>query len=120
MDITSGSEREGLVAEIGGVIVPTVTPFTEGGERVDLGWIPRHLDYLHRNGADAVLITGTNGEGPSLSLRERKAITDTVLAHRSGLGVMVGTGCSALPDTIELSRYALEQGVDAVLVVPPF
>ena len=108
------------MAEIGGVIVATVTPFTEGGEKVDLDWIPLHLDYLRRNGADAVLITGTNGEGPSLSLQERKTITDIVLGHRSGLAVMVGTGCSALPDTIELSRYALEQGADAVMVVPPF
>ncbi|MFQ5875789.1 MAG: dihydrodipicolinate synthase family protein, partial [Dehalococcoidia bacterium] len=106
--------------EIRGVITATVTPFTRGGEKVDLEWIPQHLDYLRRNGADAVLITGTNGEGPSLSLRERRAIIDTVLAHRQGLGVMVGTGCSALPDTIEVSRYALEQGADAVLVVPPF
>lgn len=108
------------MSEIKGVIVATVTPFTEGGREVDLDWIPTHLEYLRKNGADAVLITGTNGEGPSLSLAERRSIIDTVLANRGGLGVMVDTGCSALPDTIEISQYALDQGADAVLIVPPF
>ena len=108
------------MSKIKGVIVATVTPFTEEGEKVDLDWIPEHLEYLRKNGADAVLITGTNGEGPSLSLAERRSVIDTVLENRGDLGVMAGTGCSALPETVELSRYALGQGADAVLVVPPF
>ncbi len=108
------------MSKIRGVIVATVTPFTKNGEKVALDWIPAHLEYLRKNGADAVLISGTNGEGPSLSLAERRAVIETVLANRGDLGVMAGTGCSALPETIELSRYALGQGADAVLVVPPF
>ena len=108
------------MSAVSGVIVASVTPFTEDGEKVDLEWIPQHLDYLERNGADGVLITGTNGEGPSLNIEERKTIVDTVLENRNGLSVMVGTGFSSLPDTIEMSRYAIEQGADAALVVPPF
>ena len=33
---------------------------------------------------------------------------------------MVGSGCAALPETVELSNYALERGADALLIVPPF
>lgn len=102
-------------------IVPAaVTPFSEGGERLLLEWIPQHLNYLERRGADGVLALGTNGEGPSLTIRERKDVIDTVLAHRGRLGAFIGTGCASLPDTIELSRYAIEHGADAALVVPPF
>ncbi len=108
------------MAELKGVIPAAVTPFTAGGGAVMLDWIPRHLEYLRRRGIDGVLIMGTNGEGPSLSLEERRAIIDTVMAVRGDLPVLVGTGCAALPDTIAISRYAVEAGADALLVVPPF
>ncbi|MBI4308168.1 MAG: dihydrodipicolinate synthase family protein [Chloroflexi bacterium] len=103
-----------------GTIVATVTPFRLGGRELDLDWVPRHLAYLQSRGADGVVPCGTNGEGPSLSVAERKALIDAVLAHRQGLAVVAGTGFAALPDTIEVSRYAIERGADGVMVVPPF
>jgi 4-hydroxy-tetrahydrodipicolinate synthase len=102
-------------------IVPaTVTPLSEGGERLLLDWIPQHLAYLEHRGADGVLALGTNGEGVSLSLQERKEVIDAVITHRGRLYLMFGTGCASLPETIDLSRYAVERGADAVLIVPPF
>ena len=102
-------------------IVPaTVTPLSEGGEHLLLDWIPQHLAYLEHRGADGVLALGTNGEGVSLSLQERKEVIDAVLTHRGRLYLMFGTGCASLPETIDLSRYAVERGADAVLIVPPF
>src|SRR4030042_481741 len=78
-----------------------VTPFTQGGREVDFDWIGGHLAYLRRRGADGVLALGTNGEGPSLSLVERRLVVDAVLRQRPdpGLGVMVGRRCAALPET---------------------
>ena len=106
--------------ELKGVIPATITPFTKGGAKVDLEWIPRHLEYLCQRGVDGILPLGTAGEGPSLSLSEKKLVIDKVMETRGHLAVMVGTGCAALPETVEISRYALEKGADAVLVVPPF
>jgi 4-hydroxy-tetrahydrodipicolinate synthase len=102
------------------VVPAAVTPFSERGERVLLEWVPQHLAYLEHRGADGVLTLGTNGEGPSLSLEERRDMIDAVLMHRGRLRVFAGTGCASLPDTVALSRYAIERGVDAVMVVPPF
>jgi 4-hydroxy-tetrahydrodipicolinate synthase len=98
----------------------TVTPFADGGERVLLHWIPQHLAWLAERGADGLLAMGTNGEGPSLNLEERKQIIDVIMEHRGGLATVFGTGCASLPETAEVSRYALERGADAVLIVPPF
>jgi 4-hydroxy-tetrahydrodipicolinate synthase len=98
----------------------TVTPFAQGGERVLLDWIPQHLAWLEQRGADGLLAMGTNGEGPSLTLDERKQIVDVVMQHHGGLVTVFGTGCASLPETIEVSRYALERGADAVLIVPPY
>lgn len=108
------------MVKIEGTIPAIVTPFTMGGAEVDLDWMPQHLDFLRRRGADGVLVLGTNGEAPSLSMGEKRAVIDAAAAHRGGLSFVVGTGCAALPETIELSRYALERGADALLIVPPF
>lgn len=110
------------MASLTGVFPAIVTPFTQGGREVDFDWMARHLAYLRRRGADGVLALGTNGEGPSLSLAERKQVVDAVIGGRRdhGLAVMVGSGCAALPETVELSNYALERGADAILIVPPF
>jgi 4-hydroxy-tetrahydrodipicolinate synthase len=48
------------------------------------------------------------------------AVIDTVLAHRGRLKVIPGTGCANLPETVALTRYAIERGADAALVLPPF
>ncbi len=102
-------------------IVPAmVTPFSEGGERLLLDWFPQHLAYLEHRGADGVLALGTNGEGVSLSIEERRDVIDAVVTHRGRLGIFFGTGCASLPETVALSNYAIERGADAVLVVPPF
>lgn len=98
----------------------SLTPFTTPTGAVDHAWIPRHLRWLEANGVDGVVPCGTTGEGPSLGLDERKAVIDTVLAHRGRLRVIAGTGCVALPETIAATRYALEHGADAALVLPPY
>jgi 4-hydroxy-tetrahydrodipicolinate synthase len=110
------------MALLAGTFPAIVTPFTPGGRDVELDWMGGHLAYLRRRGADGVLALGTNGEGPSLSLSERKQVIDAVIRQRPdpGLAVMVGSGCAAAPETVELSNYALERGADALLIVPPF
>ncbi len=106
--------------QLSGVFAATVTPFDQESGAVDHGWILRHLDYLRAHGCDGVVPLGTNGEGPALSLAERKAVIETVLDHADGLGVIPGTGCANLPETSELTRFALNAGADGVLVIPAF
>ena len=113
-------ERQVAMSELPHTVPAIVTPFTKDGLELDPEWMPQHLAYLEKRGADGVLALGTNGEGPSLSQEERKRVIDTVMRARGALGVFVGTGCSSLSDTIAISRYALEAGADAAMVVPPF
>lgn len=103
-----------------GVFAANVTPFDPVDGAIDHGWMKRHLAYLRARGCDGIVPLGTNGEGPSLSVAERKAVIDTALAAADGLAVVPGAGCASLPDTVELTRHALAAGADAVLVIPPF
>ena len=104
---------------IGGTIPAVVTPFTHGGEEVDLDSLDRHVTWLHEHGIRCLAPLGTNGEGPSLSSDERRRVIDLVGSHASGIAFVPGTGCTALPETIALSRHALDRGAAAVLVAPP-
>ena len=80
-----------------------------------------HGRWLLDNGCDGIVLFGTTGEANSFTVTERMAALDAVVeaglpAHR----LLVGTGCCAVPDTVTLTRHAVERGVGGVLVLPPF
>jgi 4-hydroxy-tetrahydrodipicolinate synthase len=78
------------------------------------------LAYLKANGADGVVVLGTTGEFPSFSFAERKKVAEVAFKHRNGLNIIVSTGTSNFPETIELSQHAEANGADGLLIVPPF
>lgn len=78
------------------------------------------LAYLKANGADGVVVLGTTGEFPSFSTVERKKVAETAFKHRNGLNIIVSSGTSNFPETLELSQHAEANGADGLLVVPPF
>jgi 4-hydroxy-tetrahydrodipicolinate synthase len=100
---------------IEGVVPAILTPFRGGA--IDHGLLDEHMAWLAERGIRCVNAMGTTGEGLSLSVPERKALVERVAA--GPLDFIAGTGCTNLPETIELSRHALEHGARAALVVPP-
>jgi 4-hydroxy-tetrahydrodipicolinate synthase len=108
------------LATLCGVFAPTVTPFRLADGEVDFPWIGQHLAYLRAYGCDGVVAGGTNGEAASLSVAERQAVLETVLAQAGTMPVLAGTGAAALPDAILLTRHAFAVGAAGVLVMPPF
>ncbi|HXN52269.1 MAG TPA: dihydrodipicolinate synthase family protein [Candidatus Acidoferrum sp.] len=78
------------------------------------------LVYLKSQGADGVVVLGTTGEFPSFSCAERKKVAETAFKNKNGLNIIVSSGTSNFPETIELSKHAEENGADGLLIVPPF
>jgi 4-hydroxy-tetrahydrodipicolinate synthase len=103
-----------------GVFAPIVTPFRLADGEVDVPWIRDYLQYLRSHGCEGIVPCGTNGEAPSLSVEERQQVVAAALSAADGMPVIAGTGASALPDAIALTRHAFWAGVDAVLIMPPF
>jgi 4-hydroxy-tetrahydrodipicolinate synthase len=80
-----------------------------------------HVRWLLSAGAAGVAALGTTGEANSLSVSERLHIIAALA--RSGVArerLVIGTGCCAAPDTIELTRAVLDAGYANVLMLPPF
>jgi 4-hydroxy-tetrahydrodipicolinate synthase len=99
--------------------VAAVTPCDQNN-KFDSGIYRDQLAWWKQNGADGVLVLGTNGEGPSFSVAERKEITEFALKNKMGLDMIVATGTANYHEAIELSRHAADHGADSVLIQPPF
>src|SRR6185369_13016680 len=66
-------------------------------------------------------VFGTNSEANSLSVNERIALLDALLAADvDPARMMPGTGCCALTDTVRLTAHAVQLGCAGVLMLPPF
>jgi|TARA_A100001391_G_scaffold205447_1_gene206363 4-hydroxy-tetrahydrodipicolinate synthase len=101
------------------VLTPVLTPFDANGN-VDLAMLERHCRWLANNGSD-LAIFGTNSEGTSLSVAEKRtAIDHLVDAGIEATMMMPGTGSCSLPDTVETCRHAVAAGCGGVLLLPPF
>ena len=108
-----------------GLITAQVTPFTAGGRELDTEWIAGHVDWLRSFGITGILTLGTNGEGPSVGMHERRALVEAVVAAARGVGpsqltVVAGATCPSLPDTVRAANEALDAGAHAVALLPPF
>ena len=101
------------------MLAPVVTPF-DATLRPDAARWVRHCRWLLDQDV-GLAVFGTNSEANSMSVAERMALLDALFA--AGVPperVMPGTGCCALPDSVELTRRAVELGCAGVLMLPPF
>ena len=103
-----------------GVWVPVLTP-QNSDLLIDKNRFFHHLDWLFQHEINGVVLFGTNGEASSFSAQERMLLLEWV--KKEGISnekVIVGTGCSALTDTIALIEHAIRLGYFHHLVLPPF
>jgi 4-hydroxy-tetrahydrodipicolinate synthase len=105
---------------ISGVFCAAATPLT-ADDAPDHASFAQHCKALLEEGCDGIALLGTTGEANSFGIDERKAILDRLVAAGVSAGVLLpGTGHTSAPDTIELTRHAVEAGVKGVVLLPPF
>lgn len=88
---------------------------------IDHAKLAAHCKSLIARGCRGVTLFGTTGEGPSFSMAEREEALDQLMANGLPAGqIMVSTSCSALPETIALTKHAIAAGAHGCLMLPPF
>lgn len=102
-----------------GAFAPVPTPVDERG-RFDEAALAAHLGWLRAEGLDGALILGTNGEFPSFSLAERRAIARAAAEHGTGLELLLNVGSCALPEVRAMLESAAAGGFTTALCPPPF
>jgi hypothetical protein len=111
--------KEDLMSHITGAFAPVPTPLDEG-LAFDRQTQASHLRWLASERLDGALVLGTNGEFPSLSLDERRAVAEGATAADSGLDLILGVGSCALPEALAMVDLAASLGYDAVLCSTTF
>lgn len=104
---------------LAGVLAPVVTPF-DAGLDPDLHRLIGHCRWLIDAGV-GLAVFGTNSEANSMSTVEKiELLEGLVEAGLPPSRMLPGTGCCALPDTVALTRRAVELGCAGTLMLPPF
>jgi 4-hydroxy-tetrahydrodipicolinate synthase len=103
-----------------GSIVAVVTPMSETGE-VDFQAWDRLIDWHVAEGTDGIVVCGTTGESPTVSLEEAAELTRRAVARVAGrIPVIAGAGTNDTAGSLRRSRTLAEAGADALLVVTPY
>ncbi len=103
-----------------GVWAPCLTPI-HADLSIDDARLFEHVDWLLSNGCSGIVLFGTTGEAASFSATERMQALETLIARGiSTSRIMVGTGFTAISDTVQVTKHAVAQGCRAVLMIPPF
>lgn len=103
-----------------GSIVAIATPMQESGE-LDLPALAKLIDFHAANGTRGIVIVGTTGESPTVSVDEHCLLIRTAVQHAAGrVTVIAGTGANSTAEAIELTRYARQVGAPMCLSVVPY
>lgn len=100
--------------------VAIVTPFDKDG-KVDFGRFKKNIKFQLKNKTDAIIVSGTTGEGSTLSVDERLELFSlAVETVNKRIPVIVGTGSNSTYFSLNLAKQAEQVGVDAHLMVTPY
>ena len=100
--------------------VALITPFDENGE-VNYSRFREILEFHVINHTDAIIVTGTTGEGSTLNDEEKISVIEfTVNIINNRIPVIAGTGSNDTRHAAEFSKRVEKLGVDGLLVVTPY
>jgi 4-hydroxy-tetrahydrodipicolinate synthase len=108
------------MVDFGKLITAMVTPFDDNLE-IDYKTCSKVIEHLIANGSDSILISGTTGESPTLTDREKIDLLKFAKEDYGGqLKIIAGTGSNDTAHSIELSKKAQDAGADGLLIVSPY
>lgn len=102
-----------------GIITPMITPFDRKG-KISKEYTVKLLEVLKENGVHGLFPLGSTGLFPFLSKEERMKFLEIVKANCHDLPILAGIGSPNTQESIELARHALNIGVNAVVLMPPY
>lgn len=109
-----------MQAPFGAVVTAMITPFDSDGS-VQYDQFHRLCRFLISHGSDALLVTGTTGESPTLTSSEKLALYSAAVEAVDGkTPVIAGTGTYDTRASVEASKAAADLGVNGLLAVTPY
>lgn len=105
---------------IGRLLTAMVTPFDDKGA-VDYEQARKLALALIDSGSEGLVVVGTTGESPTLTLEEELRLFSEVKSAVGSRGAVVaGTGSNSTSEAVHTTKEAEKLGVDACLLVVPY
>jgi len=105
--------------KLNGLIPAVFTPMKENGD-INPAQIDKLVEYYTKQGFSGLYVLGSTGEGPLLTLEERKVIAkEYINAAPNNIKVIIQVGDDCLRNAIELAQFAKNCGADAISSLPP-
>jgi len=109
-----------MTRELGGVIPPLTTPFTESGDVYEEG-LCRLVEFQIEKGVHGLFICGTYGSGPIMTVEEREKVHEIVVDQAKGrIAVVAHVGTTSTAQSVALARHAESVGADYVASISPY
>ena len=103
-----------------GILPAIITPFDAEGN-VDFDLLRDIVRFQIDKGVHGFFVCGTVGEGPLMSIEQRKSVAEAVVREAKGkVPVIVHVGTTNTAESVELAKHAESIGADAVGAVTPF
>jgi 4-hydroxy-tetrahydrodipicolinate synthase len=105
------------------IVTAAITPFDSSGDTVDRDAFSRLVALLCEQGSDGILVHGTTGEGPTLTIQEKIMLNQLALpiVQTQGKHLMTGISGNATLQTCHEVEALLEHvRPDSFLVVVPY
>lgn len=103
-----------------GVGVAMVTPFLDN-KQIDFENLKRLTHQLIENEVDYLVLLGTTGETPTITLEEKNQIIRTVVAENNQrVPIIVGIGGYSTQEVVENFECTDLEGVSAILSITPY
>src|SRR5690554_3131006 len=103
-----------------GSMVALITPMHPDGS-LDYDSYRKLIDWHVEQGTDGLVVVGTSGESPTVTVEEHVELIRVAVEHAAGrLPVIAGIGGNSTSEAIELSRHAKSVGAQAGLSVVPY
>jgi len=104
----------------GKIISAVVTPFNEDYS-IDYDSFLKILNHLVNTHCDSIVVAGTTGEGPTLSINEKLNLIKFAKDHLpKKIKVIVGIGSNNTQETIKTIKKFNKTNVDGYLIVTPY
>ncbi len=109
-----------MTPRFGRVLTAMVTPF-KNDMSMDYDRAADLALALVESGSDGVVVAGTTGESPTITMREQAELFRVVRKAVGSRGVVIGgAGANSTSECLELSHYAQSAGCDGLLLVAPY
>ncbi|MDH0740181.1 4-hydroxy-tetrahydrodipicolinate synthase [Achromobacter spanius] len=103
-----------------GSLVALVTPMQPDGS-LDYAAYRSLIDWHVQEGTDALVVVGTTGESPTVSMEEHAELIRVAVEHAAGrIPVIAGVGANSTDEAIHLANHAKAVGAHAGLSVVPY